>query len=81
MDEKSELNIFFASLTRSSSQRELPISLPFAFKNVFKIPPPRIMKSHFANSFCITMSLVDTLAPEIIIVIGLESSFISWFIV
>ena len=45
------------------------------------MPPPRIIKSHLSNNFFITISLVETFAPEIMIVIGFEFSLISLLIV
>ena len=80
-DANSEFNIFLASFTKFASYNDRPISYPLAFKKVFKIPPPKIIWSHLLKSFFITISFVDTLAPEIIIVMGLEFSLISLLIV
>ena len=69
--EYSPLRISFASSIKLFSTKESPILCPMADKKVFNIPPPNIIWSDFNISFFINVSLVDILAPDIIVVSGL----------
>ena len=63
--------------------REFPISCPIAFKKVLSIPPPRIILSDLDINFLIRVNLVEILAPDIIVVIGLfcdDKSFFAFMI-
>ena len=52
-----------ASSTRSGSARLLPMALPWASRNVFAMPPPRISRSTLVRRWSMTLILSETLAP------------------
>ena len=66
------------SAMRSSSHRELPMVPPWAFINVYDMPPPIKILSAMLSRFSMMSNLSETFAPPTIAVKGRSDFFITF---